>query len=619
MQTYSGSPDSSASIAGVHGQGATVSQTDEASGSAGIVPAAAQELVPGVWHSSGHPLCGADARHWVPQCGLAQGTIVAFKISAQVADVQSVERHFQMRFCTCEDDTVGVEAPVGHAPAGTEDIILTEQNAKEAVRLASAFEVTGASKSNSGVTGGEAAAKQSQATTSVQMRAARSALEATMAHQYAGPFLEPVDPEALGIPTYFDIIKRPMDLGTVHAQLVGGEIFNTPEQMAQQVRLTFDNAMRFNDPSSLIYTWAGSLKRHFAKQLATDIAKAEAEEEAKAKAKAKAKAAAAGSDDEDGARKVALASACSLPAIKARLRIEHDCKYFARPFSAWHGLHREGETHLGGHWAMEPRRGRYDYISPDGDVHRTRAEAEEAIETAAAMAGSPWLGQIVRRGTEYSGGLTSHRPIRAVWRRPWDFEWQIRRQALNNALNWVLQGLMRSGHAIGLAPDSRDGMLRLIPQRCGSESTAETDGIEAGHKASPCPSATCFMANDLYFVGKGKVNDANVDADGQPSHGRKLSGLDLVRMHHNRGLKSDADAMLRHHDYFAASSCDAITLLGQADAAALEAEAAAGEPVESAEFDQATFVRSTVVDHATWSKARFWSRHQPQRWGQRRA
>jgi len=31
----------------------------------------------------------------------------------------------------------------------------------------------------------------------------------------SGPFRSPVDPNALGIPDYFDIIKQPMDFGTV--------------------------------------------------------------------------------------------------------------------------------------------------------------------------------------------------------------------------------------------------------------------------------------------------------------------------------------------------------------------------------------------------------------------
>ena len=36
----------------------------------------------------------------------------------------------------------------------------------------------------------------------------------------AVPFLAPVDPKKLGILDYFNVIKHPMDLGTVHEQLM---------------------------------------------------------------------------------------------------------------------------------------------------------------------------------------------------------------------------------------------------------------------------------------------------------------------------------------------------------------------------------------------------------------
>ena len=37
--------------------------------------------------------------------------------------------------------------------------------------------------------------------------------------RFASPFYEPVDPVALGIPDYLDIIKCPMDLGTIKVGL----------------------------------------------------------------------------------------------------------------------------------------------------------------------------------------------------------------------------------------------------------------------------------------------------------------------------------------------------------------------------------------------------------------
>jgi len=38
-------------------------------------------------------------------------------------------------------------------------------------------------------------------------------------HNNAWIFHEPVDAEKLGIPDYFDIVKQPMDLGTVKQRL----------------------------------------------------------------------------------------------------------------------------------------------------------------------------------------------------------------------------------------------------------------------------------------------------------------------------------------------------------------------------------------------------------------
>ena len=42
-------------------------------------------------------------------------------------------------------------------------------------------------------------------------------------------FNDPVDPEALGIPDYFEVIKKPMDLGTCMAKLRRGEYAKASE------------------------------------------------------------------------------------------------------------------------------------------------------------------------------------------------------------------------------------------------------------------------------------------------------------------------------------------------------------------------------------------------------
>ncbi|EJK73057.1 hypothetical protein THAOC_05344, partial [Thalassiosira oceanica] len=49
-------------------------------------------------------------------------------------------------------------------------------------------------------------------------------------HPKAGPFLEPVDPVALNLPDYFDVIKRPMDISTVARRLEEGHYGKAPAE-----------------------------------------------------------------------------------------------------------------------------------------------------------------------------------------------------------------------------------------------------------------------------------------------------------------------------------------------------------------------------------------------------
>ncbi|KAJ6440736.1 transcription regulator BDF1 [Purpureocillium lavendulum] len=60
-------------------------------------------------------------------------------------------------------------------------------------------------------------------------------------------FTEPVDAEGLGIPSYYSVIKKPMDLGKVQRMLAAGEISSLKE-FDKNVRLVFENCYRFNGP-----------------------------------------------------------------------------------------------------------------------------------------------------------------------------------------------------------------------------------------------------------------------------------------------------------------------------------------------------------------------------------
>ena len=65
------------------------------------------------------------------------------------------------------------------------------------------------------------------------------------------PFMTPVDPVALNIPTYHSIIKKPMDFGTMKTKLDRGEYENAKEFEAD-ARQVFQNCYRFNPPSDPI-------------------------------------------------------------------------------------------------------------------------------------------------------------------------------------------------------------------------------------------------------------------------------------------------------------------------------------------------------------------------------
>ena len=75
-----------------------------------------------------------------------------------------------------------------------------------------------------------------------------------------------VDPVAQNIPTYFDVIKYPMDLLTLKTKLSNGDFCNIHE-FAETCRLIFTNAMTFNPPISQVHQDAITLLKYFEREL----------------------------------------------------------------------------------------------------------------------------------------------------------------------------------------------------------------------------------------------------------------------------------------------------------------------------------------------------------------
>jgi hypothetical protein len=87
-------------------------------------------------------------------------------------------------------------------------------------------------------------------------------LKGLQTHQHGWVFNCPVDPIELGLPDYFEIIKKPMDLGSVHKKLDSGA-YHAIEDFAGDCNLTFDNAMNYNEAGSVVYDMAKELKVKF--------------------------------------------------------------------------------------------------------------------------------------------------------------------------------------------------------------------------------------------------------------------------------------------------------------------------------------------------------------------
>ena len=71
-------------------------------------------------------------------------------------------------------------------------------------------------------------------------------------------FCDPVDPVELCIPDYYDLVDRPLDLGTINAWIESGyydrAVGPMPayQQVAKDVELVFENASTYNPAGMLV-------------------------------------------------------------------------------------------------------------------------------------------------------------------------------------------------------------------------------------------------------------------------------------------------------------------------------------------------------------------------------
>ena len=101
-------------------------------------------------------------------------------------------------------------------------------------------------------------------------------------HPKCSPFLQPVDPIALGIPDYFNVVKYPMDVSTLLKKLEQGDYAHIPPNFMKgqdsvvrmlngtfrkDVERIFDNALLFNPPDDWIHQAASVIKKAVVKKI----------------------------------------------------------------------------------------------------------------------------------------------------------------------------------------------------------------------------------------------------------------------------------------------------------------------------------------------------------------
>uniref|UniRef100_A0A3Q2XQ35 Bromodomain-containing protein 2 n=1 Tax=Hippocampus comes TaxID=109280 RepID=A0A3Q2XQ35_HIPCM len=81
-------------------------------------------------------------------------------------------------------------------------------------------------------------------------------------YAYAWPFYTPVDTVALALHDYHDIIKQPMDLGTIKKKMEQRE-YAFAKEFAADVRLMFSNCYKYNPPAHEVVYMARKLQEVF--------------------------------------------------------------------------------------------------------------------------------------------------------------------------------------------------------------------------------------------------------------------------------------------------------------------------------------------------------------------
>lgn len=83
-------------------------------------------------------------------------------------------------------------------------------------------------------------------------------------HSLAGPFLQPVDPVALNLPDYLEVIMDPIDLSTIERNLKSG-LYQNSQQFATDMRRIWLNSFTYNATESDMFYITLEMATYFEK------------------------------------------------------------------------------------------------------------------------------------------------------------------------------------------------------------------------------------------------------------------------------------------------------------------------------------------------------------------
>ncbi|KAL6545716.1 hypothetical protein OROGR_009590 [Orobanche gracilis] len=98
-----------------------------------------------------------------------------------------------------------------------------------------------------------------------ELKTALEVIRKVMKMEAAEPFNAPVNPVALGIPDYFDVIDTPMDFGTICSNLEEGMKYKNSEDVFKDVQYIWNNCYKYNNRGDYIVELMKRVKKNFFK------------------------------------------------------------------------------------------------------------------------------------------------------------------------------------------------------------------------------------------------------------------------------------------------------------------------------------------------------------------